>query len=284
MDGVIDETGAQKDVAVAPPQVPKRPPPSPKRPPPPPSVSKASGTPSLNELDLPEAPLRLSLELESVDEEDEPLLVPDLQPRSDASVASPDASEEQPNTPHGEAQAPAPLLAEAEPVRPSRDEWNVQREEKETAPRPLAPESRPYSPRAMPQRASSRETRSNSGGGSLFIKGAGAAVLVAGAVITIVLLQGTDPEPEMNMAVATQAVATHVVPTGVVEGAGTLHVNSNPPGLEVYLDGRRLGVTPLVSRDVQAGRQELRIGAEEGASHLVFVIPNEAIEVFVEGS
>ena len=56
---------------------------------------------------------------------------------------------------------------------------------------------------------------------------------------------------------------------GAPEGAGLLNVLSEPPGMDVQLDGSVIGKTPIFSARFPAGLHVLRIGDSEAEIHLV---------------
>jgi hypothetical protein len=80
----------------------------------------------------------------------------------------------------------------------------------------------------------------------------------------------TEARPAQSLTIQLERVATAVRPP--VEPAnradtveplerfvGTLVVDSRPAGAQVFLDGRLVGNTPLVSRNVRAGEHAIRI-------------------------
>ena len=54
-----------------------------------------------------------------------------------------------------------------------------------------------------------------------------------------------------------------------------LSVFSEPPGLDVRLDGTEIGKTPIISREVEAGAHIIRIQESEIK---IFVIPGKALQ------
>lgn len=71
-----------------------------------------------------------------------------------------------------------------------------------------------------------------------------------------------------------------IEPTRTLETAtadvGMLNVYSEPPGLEVRLDGKPIGKTPIVSTELSSGAHVLRI---EGTETKFFLGPREAISL-----
>jgi hypothetical protein len=63
---------------------------------------------------------------------------------------------------------------------------------------------------------------------------------------------------------------------GKSEELGKLSISSNPPGLEVVLDGKVLGKTPLIELDVKAGDHILSVKDSELA---IIVLPGKTLHL-----
>ena len=79
--------------------------------------------------------------------------------------------------------------------------------------------------------------------------------------ITLIAAQGTygtpAPSPQLPQGTAPAATASSTEATPAPAGTGSLTVRSDPAGASVYLDGEKVGTTPVTVRDVAPGSHRL---------------------------
>jgi len=62
---------------------------------------------------------------------------------------------------------------------------------------------------------------------------------------------------------------------GTVEQSGKLSVFSEPPGIEVLLDGTKIGLTPVIAKEIAPGTHVLKIQDKEAE---IYISPGKALQ------
>jgi hypothetical protein len=85
-----------------------------------------------------------------------------------------------------------------------------------------------------------------------------------------VLLFFSSPSLKAGLIEPTRTLA------GTTEEMGKLSLYSEPPGLEVTLDGSDIGKTPVIEKDIKPGSHMLQI---KNSEMKIFVIPGQPLEI-----